>query len=293
VSEQSPIARLSKLATPHGQQLLRQYLRRLTRTIARQPELLFRRSVDWARFKRRVGEYNVIDERELRATRKSDTLFIFGSGMSLNALTDAECREFERHDVMGFNRFPRQRFVRCDYHLIREVAPVRGDERSLWVQLEEYADYLRGNQLFRDAVLLVQTGVRALNGNQMIGLRLLPKTNRVFLWRTLLNRRQPSGSFSEGLTHALGTLYECVDFGFIMGWKRIVLVGVDLYDRRNFWMTREEASSPAAAELHTTARDGMIELMAQWKAIFEKQGVQLYVYNPKSLLADCLPVWPR
>jgi hypothetical protein len=293
VADRSVADRVAKLATPHGRSLFRQFVTRQLRAIRQRPELIFRRVVDRTRFNRRVGEYDVIDESQLRASRKSDTLFIFGSGMSLNALTEAECREFERHDVMGFNRFPRQTFVRCDYHLIREIAPVRGDNRSLWVQLEEYAGFLRENPLFREAILLVQTGWRALNGNQMIGLRLLPKRNRVFLWRTVLDRREPTASLSDGLTHAYGTLYECVNFGFVMGWKTIVLVGVDLYDRRNFWHTPEEAAQPVWAEVHTTARGGMVELMGRWRTTLEKRGVQLYVYNPNSLLNECLPVWPR
>lgn len=287
------MARLSRLAEPEVRSLVVPYARRKLRVLRRQPALFVRRLIDWTRFQRSVHEYRLIDEAELRRTRKSDTIFIFGSGMSLNALREAEWREFERHDTMGFNRFSLGRFVRIDYHLIRETAPVRGDDRRLRVQIEEYFNILRENPRFRDAIFLVQTGWRALNGNQAIGLRLLPKTNRVFLWRTLIDRREPSLSLSEGLTHAHGTLLECVNFAFLLGWKTIVLVGVDLYDGRHFWLTPHEAASAAWDQPHSTSRDGLVPLMALWRSVFDRHDVTLYVYNPKSLLADSLPVWPR
>src|SRR5207249_922467 len=116
--------------------------------------------------------YRLLDENELRLTRKSDTVFIFGSGASLHSITEAEWREFERHDTIGFNRFARGRFVRCDYHLIREIAPVRGDPRSSKAQFQEYFDTLRENPMFRNAILLMQTGWRAHNPNHALGLRL-------------------------------------------------------------------------------------------------------------------------
>jgi len=285
--------RLSKLAEPRGRSVAVQYAKRQLRELGRQPSLFVRRLVDWTRFKSSVHEYQLIDETELRRHRTSDTMFVFGSGMSLKSLTDAEWREIERHHTLGFNWFPRQRFVRCDYHLIREIAPGRGDDRTLRVQLEEYFDVLRANPYYRDTIFLVQTGWRAVNGNQAIGLQILPKTNRLFLWRTIIGRSEPSQSFSDGLTHAHGTLHECVNFAFLLGCTTIVLVGVDLYDRRHFWQTPEEAASPVWDETHNTARHGLVELMGRWRVIFEERGVHLYVYNQKSLLAGALPVWPR
>src|SRR5579864_4865841 len=44
--------------------------------------------------------YAFLDEEELRASRRSDTVFIFGSGSSLNEIPDLEWRQFERHDTL-------------------------------------------------------------------------------------------------------------------------------------------------------------------------------------------------
>src|SRR5687767_720284 len=72
-------------------------------------------------FRRQAHRYRFLTEGELRATRKSDTLFVFGSGASLNAVSASQWQEIGRHDTLGFNWFVRQEFVRCDYHLIREI----------------------------------------------------------------------------------------------------------------------------------------------------------------------------
>ena len=79
-----------------------------------------------------------------------------------------------------------------------------------------------------------------------------------------------------------------------MGWKHIVLVGVDLYDRRYFWLPPNETRLIDSVRNFTfddPAKDGKVESIGKWKTIFEQHGVNLYVYNPKSLLTDVLPLY--
>src|SRR5258706_13937478 len=71
----------------------------------------------WALYKRGIAQYHVLSETELRATRKNDTLFVMGSGYSINDLTPTELRFFEQHDVLSFNWFCKQNFLRSDYNL--------------------------------------------------------------------------------------------------------------------------------------------------------------------------------
>src|SRR5207249_1724538 len=119
----------------------------------------------------------------------------------------------------------------------------------------------------------------------------------------------PTRSFSQGLRHSNGTLSDVVNCAYILGWTRIVLVGVDLYDSRYFFLPPEKTlgMDPATGtttgvefnqwrgqrydQLHNTARGGIVDLMANWRALLEADGVELSVYNPKSLLAGPLPVF--
>ena len=44
--------------------------------------------------------------------------------------------------------------------------------------------------------------------------------------------------------------------------------------------------------IHSTAVNGIVELMREWREYYEPRGIELFVYNPRSLLAAVLPVWP-
>jgi hypothetical protein len=240
-----------------------------------------------------VSQYHLISEAELKRTRRSDTAFIFGSGSSLNTIEPDEWRAIERHDTIGFNWFVHQRFVRCDYQLIREISRTDIDA-SMWrADLNEYFGLVKSNPLFRSTIFLVQTGFRATSGNRIIGLELVPKDRPVFLWRSILNRHTPTASLQEGLAHGAGTLTECVNFAFLMGWTTIVLVGVDLYDRSCFWLPSGATrfGDETTEVPHNTVFGGIVDMLAAWRERFESTGVRLFVHNPRSLLARVLPVW--
>ncbi len=253
----------------------------------------------WLRFQTGRHHYRLLGEEELRSTRRSDKLFIFGSGYSINDLTPAECRRFEQYDTLGFNWFVRQRIVRVDYQVVREI-PDTDLDRAVWQrQLREYFELVRDTPLYAETVFLVQTGFHAINGNRAIGYRLIPEASPIFLWRSAAGRSELGRSFADGLSHPNATLEECVNFGVLMGWKDIVLVGVDLYDRRYFWLRPDETRSndelrgATYRDPHARAGTGMIETIGGWAGEIERQGRTIWVYNPSSLFAEVLPVYPR
>jgi hypothetical protein len=246
----------------------------------------------WAMFRRGISRYQVLDEAAVVATRKSDTVFVFGSGASLNDISPAGWRAMEAHDTIGFNWFVHQKFLRCDYHLLREVGPTDLDPAAR-PRLREYCDLIRTNPNYASTVLLVQTGFRATNGHLAIGLGLLPPDRRIFLWRSLRDRTEPSRSLTEGLAHQYGTLEECVNFAALMGWTTIVIAGVDLYDRRYFWLGTDEPvyGDTTTAGLHNLASSGLVSRLGKWRADFAARGIDMFVHNPNSLLAQTVPVW--
>ena len=246
--------------------------------------------------------YRHLSADELRATRRSDTVFIFGSGYSINDLAPAEWEHFSEHDTLSFNWFPHQRWVRIDYHLIREVAT--DDFRpEVWrPALDEYAALLRTNPHYRDSIFLVQRGLLAINGNRLVGLRLLPEGARVFRFtnRARHHVEPPSESFDAGLVHSATSVGTCVNFAYLMGWSSIVLVGVDLYDHRYFWLgpdeEREAIDLPGrglTVDDPFPAARRMVETLGDWRRVLAEKCVTLEVYNPRSLLAGELPVYER
>ena len=73
----------------------------------------------WVRERRNRRRYRVLAEADVRGARKSDTVFIFGSGYSLNELSGDEWARFSRHDVFGFNAFVYENWIPIDFHLLR------------------------------------------------------------------------------------------------------------------------------------------------------------------------------
>jgi hypothetical protein len=252
--------------------------------------------VPWLRSLRSRRHYELLDEGALRERRRSDTVFVFGSGASLNEISESEWDAMAKHDTFGFNWFVQQQFVRCDFHLIRGIPDTDFDRRVWKPQLEQYFSLIRSNPRFDRTVFCIQTGFRATNGNRAMGLRLLPEGRAVFLWRTNTRRRELGRTFADGLTHAHSTLTEAVNLAVLAGWRRIVLVGVDLYDRNYFWLdpgqTRsvDTRRSATADDPHVQAATGLIDQLGAWAAELASAGVRLEVYNPRSLLARALPV---
>ncbi len=232
------------------------------------------------------GRYRQLDVSELVATRTSDTVFIFGSGRSLLDITHEQWQAISSANTISLREFPRQSFVRADYHVTGEVD-----------DLDEYARRLRDNPLYANTVFVVQEGWRAWMGNRLIGNGLLQPGARVFRYRRVARGRYapPSRPFSRGLVHGHGTIVGVVNFAWLMGWKTIVLAGVDLYDKGYFWLgpgeTRTYEKPGVTSRTRFTGADGIVSMLGRWRELFTVDGVQLMVLNPRSLLANVLPVY--
>jgi hypothetical protein len=265
-------------------------------------EFHYIRALPWLREHWSRSRYLVLDEDTLKTTKRSHTAFVFGCGFSLNEISTAEWTQIAEHDTIGFNYFSRQRWVRTDYHLVGEVAAQDDLDRLSWVPaIEEYARLLRDNPFYERTIIGLQAGWYAYQSNRLASSRGLPSGTRVFRYKRIARGlyHPPSRSLSEGLVHGAGSLIGCVNFAYAMGWRRIVIAGVDLYDTRYFWLPSDQGRSDmqqvhgiGPAEPHPTAPT-VIPYLQRWRELMERDGVSLMVYNPRSLLADVLPVYSQ
>lgn len=254
--------------------------------------------------------YRELTESQLRATRRSDTVFVFGSGYSLNDITQAEWAHVAKHDTLGFTKFIFQNWVPVRYHLIRGAIESMDGSRNIVAYAEHYAKALRENQRFDDAILILQGEYLAQFANTLVGWNLLPKGARTFRFHTARSDGLPSREFGSGLRHAAGTLSDAVNFAYAMGWKEVVLTGVDLYDSRYFWLPPDRTENPRIwagdhapsvygdrgirfDQNHSTIANGIIGIMDAWSRKMAADGVRLSVYNPRSLLAQVLPLYEK
>ena len=182
--------------------------------------------------------YTLEDIERVPELRKSDVVFVFGSGASLQDISKDEWARIAEHDTLGWRIFVYQDYVRADFLLAREMGGMEYYEgrRSRLDGCKLWADRLKENPKFAEAVVVVQEGWRADSGNRLFGHRLLPTTHRYMRYHNGARdpEAMPGTSFEAGITHGNGTITDAVNFAYLGGWKHIVLIGVDLYDNRYF-----------------------------------------------------------
>ncbi len=234
---------------------------------------------------------------EARKKKRSDTIFIFGSGYSISALAPAEIKRIEQHNTLSFSWFVHQNFIRADFHLVREVASDDYNQAIWREEFRKYAQLLKGNPYYQKTIFILQVGlgsIRALlSGSFPEGAECL------FYYDCPKGTRYPNDDFRAsfgGLTHGPSTLFDCINFAYLLRWRKIVLVGVDLYDRRYFWLERDQTRrndiirDKTYRDKHNTARETII-WAKRWRKYFQKKGIELYVHNPRSLLVQSLPIF--
>lgn len=241
--------------------------------------------------------------------KKNERVFIFGSGYSLNNITQYEWDLMEKSgDTFSFNDFIKSRFIRIDYHLIREFEAKRVITAKLdrngrfstiynFKILKEYFNSILENPYMENTGLIYLTDMKA---GQSILWRWLYGKNFLNLgsYSNHFNRKiaWPPSENLEKIPHGNASLIDCINLSYLLGYKEIVLVGVDLYDRRYFYLdyneTRafDEDRGFNSKDLHGTSK-GLIRHIEKWSHFLKNKGVHLSVYNPDSLLNEVIPVF--
>ena len=266
----------------------------------------------WLSFKSKINVklyYNLVKTSSLSKYRRSSRVYIFGSGYSLNDITRNEWDEIEKHDTLGFNTFVRQHWIRVDFHLVRgwrEGANINLNPSHIL----ELAQLINNSSFYSETILLLQNEHFAHTSRLLLAEKMLTKGSQISFYHTANYAPLPTSSISHGLRHLSGTLTDAINFAFCMGWREIVLVGVDLYDTRYFWLDPEKTISidyntgdmhesltsdrgQRYDEPHSTVSSGVLSEVAQWAEFMKSYGVELSVYNPNSLLAKKIPLHNR
>ena len=266
-----------------------------------------------------AAEYGLqllIPEHRTWAQNSQGTMFILGSGSSVNDLTQADFRHIDLHTSIGFNAWPVHDFVPSVYaferfgrspHKARMVAHALHREevfrRSPMVFVGD--DYLR-------APRQQQLGPFLFSSFQVLVYGPLPiATSRVshaFAAIDDMVRLRREGQLPLSLVPGIGASVERLTaiaaFG---GHLDIVLVGVDLTDVNYFWDVDatflanrgiERLDSGQIGAVHRTNDPAQTRLPvtatmpALAKVLRERLGVKVWIGSPRSALADYLDVYP-
>jgi len=262
-----------------------------------------------AHFSKRM--YNVKSYEDLLAHKKSQRAFIFGSGYSINSITDEEWDHIGKFDTIGFNgsiyldKIPQKFLV---FRAWTEIAAGLVNWRN---DTFEVLNVIKKNQKLDETIFLFPNNISSVFNNRIIADKLWDKKNALYFYYTDKLSKLPHADMRNGLVHATGSLCSAISLAVGLGYKEIVLAGVDLYDNRYFWLPYEKTLSWSETEqkavpgdvnprglavnsVHNTVNNGIIELIKEWNLAFKEQfGISMYIYNPKSLLSEVLPVYDR
>lgn len=245
---------------------------------------------------------------EIRTRRRGSRVFVFGSGYSLNDIQPNQWRHIAANETVGFNAFVRQNWVRTDFHIVRGWGEGAGAEFDWRRACGELANLIDSNPHYRNTTLILQGDPSAEVGNGLLGAGFLCSGRAVHRYRTRRDLDLPTARLEDGLVHGTGTLCDAVNFAAVVGWTEIVLVGVDLYDTRYFFLPPDRTLNTdyRTGEIrvddvsdrgqrwdqpHQTFSNGAVGLFGRWTEHLAARGARLSVWNPRSLLRAVMPVY--
>lgn len=253
---------------------------------------------------------------DLAQHKKSDTLFILGSGPSINQISSDRWQAIARHDSIGVNMWLYHRFVPTFY--VVESASYNGPREKVCRELVRLS-HLRGREYAK--TIKVVTDLYQPDPQYVFDLAPEFRENLFAAYNVPLVARdqrefergiaylQRKGLFQPGprigwlLKYGL-SLSLVITFGLRMGYKRMVLCGIDMNSQEYFYQdptyypeNRDLDMVPPAAK--HGADQKFAWMLPQSEAVLEMQrlllepaGVELCVESTASVLHGPLALPP-
>jgi len=199
--------------------------------------------------------YRILIPSSLLDTKKSNTLFILGSGPSVNKLTDLDWKYVKSQDSWGFNFWFCHNHVPNCYFAQSAISNLKDDThldrmdilmaKILYDKKEQYKDvnfYLRGDGVNTFKFHKTKLGRFILNNH--LNFHFLPEliisSKAKINSSVLIKKIYKSGFFSR--TNSIqpipkfgSTVTELISLGIIAGYSNIVLCGIDMNDGAHFY----------------------------------------------------------
>ncbi|MBV8808326.1 MAG: hypothetical protein JO033_06590 [Acidobacteriaceae bacterium] len=244
----------------------------------------------------------------LSPLKTSDTVFILGSGWSINEIPAQRWKTMAMHDTIGFNFWPVHPFVPRIFVFENLCAGMQQDLYRAF-----YATIARRSEEYRETVKIA-TEPHPQSERQL--LHELPRAFRenLYVGYTAPVTARSNAELESGMRYLLstgvlqpgdqvrwlfkygGSVVAMLSLAVRMNYKRIVLCGIDLGKQDYFYHLRERYPESADWEfaprkdIHLTARRLPWMVPAQeviWafeKVVLRPAGIELFVENRSSTL---------
>lgn len=249
--------------------------------------------------------------------KKSDTIVIYGCGYSINDLTEDDKHKLQKFDGIGFNWFLKSK-IPTTFYFLRE----QGIKSSNF-QGERETDLIDGlrNKNYDKTCLIIDDmsgSVRKWreknhHSNEHFHKKILHDgiiVKEVFSKKEFREFDSGWGErdkrcsiitenmmkydiFDNGLIYDFCSIVPVLHIVSYLKYKRIIFVGVDLYDHRYFWLPREtlrqvtRINGRSLVGHHYVAKY-TCTLISVYPKIADKE---VFTFSDKSLLSKYIPTW--
>ncbi len=187
-------------------------------------------------------------EFDLKKHKKSDTLFILGSALSVMDLTPSDWAEIKKHDTFGFNAWLFHDFVPTYYG----IEPMANEQLfdsytgALSERRKEYENtpvFVQYQHLKMRNKSFSHKGIN--QDNLWFNAPFMPNTTNERVLKKMIDKWASiqHTDLSE-VFHYAGSLSYTITMGYIMGYKKIVLLGVDL-NSSEYYFSHDKVSKLA------------------------------------------------
>lgn len=245
---------------------------------------------------------NLLNREQFFGRKKSDTIVIYGSGYSVNDLTNKNIKELSAFDSLGFNWFLKSN-IPTTFYLVREQANIKYRRTSTETP-GILIDSLNSDKYLKTCLII--SSVDRMSPDK--GPIYYDEMSHLFKGDGVVVKDKKTGCLKQirhmdsidvldnGLLHWKCSLCDVLHLSAFLKYKRIIFVGIDLYDSRYFWLGRDETrhSVGRKGKMHEDQHpvsDFVLELVGAFKKKFSD--VEIFRQNPKSLLRKIdIPAWP-
>lgn len=254
--------------------------------------------------------------KKLQVKPKSDTFFILGSGSSVNELSAHNFEEMGRNYAVGINNWGIHPFVPDIYSL--DSVPWVGDGQNFRRSLDllHRADIVAAQPQLLTVRLSNPVELQHLNtlpqelkrGVHFYG-RVTPATREVRNLRGDLSRtiKMLQTEYSSVVVDSGASVVRMISIGLALGFRKIVLVGVDLKDTKYFWEDNAAYLSDVIINVPVNnQRNTVHETTSTWirpfsvvdmveaisEVVSNRWYGEVFAASSSSALSNFLPIYP-
>jgi hypothetical protein len=189
-----------------------------------------------------------IDYTTLKSHKQSDTIFVLGSGASINQITEEQWKHIDSHDSIGLNRWPAHEFVPTYY--VSELSTDRSEsyKKQYWNLFNDKKSEYENTPFILKNPSTKYNSLETKDLPEWIRKKVILSCDSGFTAMKYINREKNRQIVTymhekdyfdqrnvDFLYRMRGSISYLIHLAVVLGYKKIVLCGVDMVNSKYFF----------------------------------------------------------